>query len=279
MIDSIRLDERILEDIGWSVHATYSGPVDDDDLAALCVLGHGIANDKDHALLRDLSMILARRGVGTLRFNYPYKERGAAELDSPEVRFSVFEAAIQAARSVTSIRVPLVIGGKSLSARMAAALQVTNPVCDGLLYLGYPLHKAGDVSRLRDRDLYEIRVPQLFVEGSADPLCRLDMISSVVERIQGDVTLRVVEGADHSVGVTADGSDEDSRMIIGLIADWVVEFLADHLGVTIAGAPGALSGQGGRMARFHSASGRENGSDRAITGDDLDGDGGGRRMV
>jgi predicted alpha/beta-hydrolase family hydrolase len=69
----------------------------------------------------------------------------------------------------------------------------------GLVCLGYPLCAAGDPKRLRDKVLRDLRTPILFVQGTRDPLCPLDLLESVRGEMKAPNFLHVVEGGDHSL--------------------------------------------------------------------------------
>jgi hypothetical protein len=207
------------------VDATFTAPPRIADRVVCLVLGHGIMNDKDHPLLRDLGAGLAHGPFCSLRFNYPYKQRGSRQVDNRAVLLDTFKAAIAWTRMrLADHETKLVIGGKSLSARMAAALQAQEPLADGMVYLGYPLHKPDSQERLRDEDLYKIIVPQLFAAGEKDPYCHLELLRGVCNRLQGPWELTVIEDAGHSLGVSMEGSDLTSRSVINRLAkkmtDW-----------------------------------------------------------
>jgi predicted alpha/beta-hydrolase family hydrolase len=89
-----------------------------------------------------------------------------------------------------------------MGGRMASHLAAAGVACDGLLFLGYPLHPAGKPDQLRVTHLERIRVPMLFFAGTRDSLCRLDLLEAHVERLRRDhaarITVHVIEGGDHS---------------------------------------------------------------------------------
>jgi predicted alpha/beta-hydrolase family hydrolase len=70
---------------------------------------------------------------------------------------------------------------------------------NGLVCLGYPLCAMGDHSKLRDQVLRDLRTPVLFVQGTRDPLCPLDLLESVRSEMTTANFLHVVEGGDHSL--------------------------------------------------------------------------------
>jgi len=72
---------------------------------------------------------------------------------------------------------------------------------DALVCLGYPLCAMGDRTKLRDQVLFALRTPILFVQGTRDPLCPLDLLESVRAEMKAPNILHVVEGGDHSLRV------------------------------------------------------------------------------
>ena len=51
---------------------------------ALYVLAHGAGAGMRHSFMEAISQRLAERGVGTLRYQFPYMERGSGRPDSPK---------------------------------------------------------------------------------------------------------------------------------------------------------------------------------------------------
>ena len=118
----------------------------------------------------------------------------------------------------------VVLGGKSLGARMAARFQAGNPVARALLYLGFPLHSSRQRDRLRDAALHRVRVPQLFCSGDRDPLCDLGLLEGVLARLRHPWELEVIPGGDHSLSVTDSGDDEKSQVVVARLVEKIAEF-------------------------------------------------------
>jgi len=70
---------------------------------------------------------------------------------------------------------------------------------DGLICLGYPLCAMGNRAKLRDEVLRALTTPILFVQGTRDSLCPLDLLEHVREEMKAPNFLHVVEGGDHSL--------------------------------------------------------------------------------
>jgi predicted alpha/beta-hydrolase family hydrolase len=179
---------------GMAVSAILHAPPRADRVAV--VLGHGAGNDMHHPLLVAVAEGLARRGHRVLRFNFPYKELGRKAPDPMPKLEAAYRAAIAAMRARGDER--LVLGGKSMGGRVASHLAAAGEACDGLVFLGYPLHPAGEPRKMRDAHLGAIRAPMLFVEGTRDPLCELARLRPVLRRLRDRASLHVVEGGDHS---------------------------------------------------------------------------------
>jgi predicted alpha/beta-hydrolase family hydrolase len=90
--------------------------------------------------------------------------------------------------------------GKSMGGRVGCHLSLEEKV-DGLVCLGYPLCAMGDRTKLRDEVLRALNTPILFVQGTRDPLCPLDLLERVRTQMKAQNVLYVVEGGDHSLRV------------------------------------------------------------------------------
>jgi len=166
------------------------------------VLAHGAGNDMRNAFLSAVHEGLAARGYVGVKFNFPYKELGRRAPDPAPVLEACYARVIEAVRADRRIAAArLVIGGKSLGGRMASHLAAKGAAVDGLIFLGYPLHPAGAPDKLRVAHLDRIRAPMLFIAGTRDALCTLDLLRPTLARLSAPVSLHIVEGGDHSFNV------------------------------------------------------------------------------
>ncbi len=164
------------------------------------VFAHGAANDMNHESVAGVAQGIARNGHITLRFNFPYREKGKNSPD-PEHRLALaWQKAMAALESTSPYPLKRIIAaGKSLGARIAsqaAAEGVIKP--DGLIFLGYPLHAPGKKEKLRDRHLYDLSIPMLFFEGTRDPFCDLELLNTVLDNLNCPKTIKLIQGGDHS---------------------------------------------------------------------------------
>jgi predicted alpha/beta-hydrolase family hydrolase len=167
------------------------------------VLAHGAGNDMTNPLLVSVADALAEHGFPTVRFNFPYKQRGGRAPDPAPVLEACYRAVLEQVRGDPELhRTRLVIGGKSMGGRMASHLAAAGEPVDGLLFLGYPLHPAGRPEKLRVAHLGRITVPMLFLTGTRDALCRLDLLRTALAGLPS-ATLHVIDDGDHSFAVRA----------------------------------------------------------------------------
>ena len=124
---------------------------------------------------------LAARGIATLRYQFPYMEKGSKRVDAPKIAHAAVRAAVaEATRLVPDL--PLFAGGRSFGGRMTSQAQVASPLpgVRGLAFLGFPLHPAGKPGIERAEHLTRVQIPMLFVSGSRDALAELELLRPVV---------------------------------------------------------------------------------------------------
>jgi uncharacterized protein len=164
------------------------------------ITGHGAGNDMENPLLVAFTDGLARAGYPALRFNFPYKEKGLKAPDRLEKLEDTWAAVCRYFRENSGIDATRIIAaGKSMGGRIASQMAAEKKLpVEGLIFLGYPLHPAGDPSRIRDAHLYRIEVPMLFFAGTRDSLCNLGKLQAVLDKLPAPWKLDILEGGDHS---------------------------------------------------------------------------------
>ena len=177
----------------------YQGPTRGLDRAVL--LAHGAGTDLDAAPLRVVADALADAKIPSLRFNYPYKDRGGKAPDRPPVLLDATRAAVaELARRTKLPTDRLVIGGRSMGGRycslVAGAEDDPLPV-RGLLLLGYPLHAAGKPEKARDDHFRRLTMPVLFVSGTRDALASQPDLRKAARKVKGPVAWCWLDAADH----------------------------------------------------------------------------------
>lgn len=132
-------------------------------------------------------------------FDYDYMRQGRKRPDPLPNLIAAHREALKAAQERQQARSTILIG-KSMGGRIGCHVSLEEKV-DGLICLGYPLCAMGDRTKLRDEVLRALTTPILFVQGTRDAMCPLDLL----ERVRGEMKtanfLHVVEGGDHSLRV------------------------------------------------------------------------------
>jgi predicted alpha/beta-hydrolase family hydrolase len=132
-------------------------------------------------------------------FDYDYMREGRRRPDPLPVLVAAHQAALQHARE--SNDQPVVLIGKSMGGRIGCHVSLKESV-NGLICLSYPLCGGGDPRRLRDKVLRDLQMPVLFVQGTHDALCPLELLNNVRREMTAENFLHVVDGGDHSLIVT-----------------------------------------------------------------------------
>jgi len=192
---------------------------------ACYVLAHGAGAGMAHPFMAAVAQGLLERGIATLRYQFPYMERGSRRPDAPRLAHATVRAAVaEAARRLPDI--PLFAGGKSFGGRMTSQAQALSPLpgVRGLVFIGFPLHPAGKPSDERAAHLSDVSVPMLFLQGTRDELATLELLQPLVAQLGPRTTLEVFEHADHSFHVPVRSGRTDAQVLAGLLdtmATWI----------------------------------------------------------
>ena len=185
---------------------------------ACYVLAHSAGAGMEHPSMRALAAGLASLGIATLRYQFPYMERGSRRPDPPPLCHATVRAAVAAAARLAP-GLPLVAGGRSFGGRMTSQAQAIAPLdgVRGLAFLAFPLHPAGAPSDGRARHLSEVSVPMLFLQGTRDALAERALIEAVAARLGTRATLCFIEEADHSFHVRSGSGRNDAQVLAGVL--------------------------------------------------------------
>src|SRR4249919_4200397 len=86
------------------------------------VFAHGAGAGMAHPFMESVAAGLSERGIATLRYQFPYMERGSRRPDAPRLAHATVRAAVdEAARQFPGL--PLLAGGKSFGGRMTSQAQ------------------------------------------------------------------------------------------------------------------------------------------------------------
>ena len=190
---------------------------------ALYVLAHGAGAGMRHAFMDSIAHRLAARGIATLRYQFPYAENRGRRIDPEPVLLETVRAAVEAGREAAN-GLPLLAGGKSMGGRMTSRAAAAEPLTGvaGLVFLGFPLHPAGQPAILRADHLARVEPPMLFLQGTRDALADLGLLTPVIEGLPR-ATLKIIDGADHSFHVLKRSGRTDDQVLDELgdaVAQW-----------------------------------------------------------
>jgi hypothetical protein len=187
--------------------------------SACLVLAHGAGAGMTHRSLVAIADGLEGLGVATLRYQFPYMEKGGKRPDSPAVAQGTVRAAVDAARARAD-GLPLFAGGRSFGGRMTSQAQALAPLAGvrGLVFFAFPLHPAGKPSVTRAEHLFDIAIPMLFLQGSRDALAELDLLQQTVAALGDRATLDLIADADHAFHVPAKTGQKDAEILAVALA-------------------------------------------------------------
>src|SRR5881394_2339867 len=132
-------------------------------------------------------------------FDYAYTREGRKRPDPLPKLVAAHRKALSQARERHPAGSTILIG-KSMGGRIGCHASLEEKV-DALVCLGYPLCAMGNRAKLRDEVLRALTTPILFVQGTRDSLCPLDLLERVRIEMKTPNFLHVVEGGDHSLRV------------------------------------------------------------------------------
>jgi predicted alpha/beta-hydrolase family hydrolase len=196
------------------------------DARAAFVFGHGAGAGMTHVFMTALADALAGRAIATLRYQFPFMERGSKRPDGPAVAQAAVRAAVaEACRQWPGL--PLLAGGKSFGGRMTSQAQAAAPLegVAGLVFVGFPLHPAGKPGIERAAHLAAVGLPMLFLQGTRDELADRALLETVLAALQPRAAVAWFDDADHAFHVRARSGRTDAQ-VLDALADAIVGWLA-----------------------------------------------------
>ncbi|MFT3723013.1 MAG: hypothetical protein QM773_05435 [Hyphomonadaceae bacterium] len=200
---------------GSTVSALWQKPK---DAKAVLVLAHGAGAGMTHKHLAATADGLEERGIATLRYNFPYMEKGSKRPDNPPVAHAAIRAAVADATKLAG-DLPLFAGGRSFGARMTSQAQSLEPLArvKGLVFFAFPLHAPGKPGVERADHLRQVKVPMLFLQGTNDEFADLDLLKPVVKSLGKRARLHLAQFADHSFHAPAKSGRKDPEVLADIL--------------------------------------------------------------
>jgi predicted alpha/beta-hydrolase family hydrolase len=199
------------------------------DASACFVFAHSAGAGMTHPFMAGFADGLAERGIASLRYQFPYMEKGAKRPDPPRLAHAAVRAAVTEARRQLP-KLPLIAGGRSFGGRMTSQAQAAARLegVVALAFLGFPLHPARQPARERATHLSAVTIPMLFLQGTRDALAELTELEPVIAALGARATLRLFADADHSFHVPARSGRTDADVhaeMLDAFAEWTAGLL------------------------------------------------------
>ncbi len=199
-----------------------------EDYESILIIAPGAGKDMNSDFISTLHDGIAKKGIMTVKFNFPYLEQGRAAPNTPSVLEDTWLAVIDAVMAQTGFpREKIFLSGKSMGGRYAILLAAKIDGFAGIILYGYPLHAPGKTNKPRSEDLASVHSPMLFFQGSRDSLCDLKVFKPILEQLDPQPELDVIEGADHSFKVLKRLNRNEESVYQELI-DKTVEWIKKH---------------------------------------------------
>lgn len=193
------------------------------------ILAHGAGAPMTHSFLEEMAKELSNLNATVIRFNFRYIVEGRKLPSSQKKAIEDWETIYHEVKSQFPEK-PIFIGGKSYGGRMAShwvAEQTDQSLVKGVFYLGFPLHSIGKPATKRANHLEQIKIPQLFLQGTNDKLAQIDLMTQVISQ-QKIATKHIVEHADHGFHIPKKHGGNDQKTIKELaksINTWALDQL------------------------------------------------------
>jgi hypothetical protein len=135
---------------------------------AALVLGHGAGGGVEARDLVAVTEVAVAEGLGVALVEQPYRVAGrrspapAGQLDA------AWTAVVEHLRADPLAGLPLVVGGRSLGARVACRTAAATGAV-AVLCLAFPVHPPGKPEKSRLEELDAVTLPTLVVQGERDP--------------------------------------------------------------------------------------------------------------
>jgi len=200
---------------------------------ALLILAHGSATALTSPHMVRLSQSLAEVNLANLRFNFRYRDQGAAFPSSLDQSVKDYQDALSIAMN-TYPDLEIWLSGHSYGGRIASHL--LSALCNtgematvyrnvmGCIAYALPIHPAGRPNLERWQHLSGLTKPMLFFSGSRDRMASPDLAETLCSSNPA-CHWRSVPGADHSFNQTQSTRDP-SQSVYQWVANRTRDFIA-----------------------------------------------------
>lgn len=158
--------------------------------------GAGAPSSSDWMVRWKGKLAKALNAVEVVTFDYPYIAGGKRKAPPKAEKLVEFHSDIVRKSMAKYPGHPLILAGKSMGSRVSCMVARENIAAAAVICLGYPLK--GINGAVRDETLLQLTVPVIFVQGSKDGLCPLELLEVARKKMNSATALHVIEGGDHS---------------------------------------------------------------------------------
>ena len=195
-------------------------------------IAHGSANDMDDPVITELHRRLTEHRYLSLRFNFPFGERGKRSgTDTPAVMERAFRAAISVfGRDATKAPAHLILAGKGTGARVAAGLANQRVRAAGLFFLSFPLHSQDRKEKAQADCLYRVTPPMLFLQGTRDRHCDIDTLRATLRGVGAATKLHICDEADQNFRIpkrSARAPEDVQNEISTTVFNWLASTVGE----------------------------------------------------
>ena len=135
---------------------------------AALVLGHGAGGGVESRDLVAATEVAEAENVSVALVEQPYRVAGRRAPAPPARLDAAWTAVVGQLRAAELANLPLIVGGRSLGARVACrTAEATGAVA--VLCLAFPVHPPGRPEKSRLEELDAVTLPTLVVQGVSDP--------------------------------------------------------------------------------------------------------------
>ncbi|MGH7637742.1 MAG: alpha/beta hydrolase family protein [Gemmatimonadaceae bacterium] len=201
--------------------AIYEPAIGEEQGVFMCA--HGAGGNMNDRATAATATAMREIGLGVVRFNFLYKEKGRGGPDPMPKLMSTYTAVVDHARRELNPQ-RLIIGGRSMGGRTASMLAAEAFDADGLLLLAYPLHPPGQHDKLRVEHLPSITMPVLCFNGTRDAFCEPSLMKNALEKVRTRWTMHWIDDADHGFKVPKRTGRTESDVMIeirNVTEDWL----------------------------------------------------------
>jgi predicted alpha/beta-hydrolase family hydrolase len=185
---------------------------------ATLVLGHGAGGGVSAVDLQALAGRLPERGITVVLVEQPWVLAGRRVAPAPQLLDQAFVEIVGGLRQ----RTPVIVGGRSAGARVAARTGAELGAA-GCLALAFPLHPPGRPEKSRLDELLAAAIPTHVIQGERDPF-------GTPGEFPAEVDVTPIPEADHTFAVRKTGPVSQAETLDRLVRaamDWVVSRIVE----------------------------------------------------